>query len=81
MHVDISATKTCWFGESEKLIKQVFDRYRRLCQKSRTMPILLFNEADAVFSRRKDVGSSSVAQTETPSRTSSSKRWKPSTAS
>ena len=64
MHVDISATKTCWFGESEKLIKQVFDRYRRLCQKSRTMPILLFNEADAVFSRRKDVGSSSVAQTE-----------------
>ena len=64
MHVDISATKTCWFGESEKLIKQVFDHYRSLCRKSRVTPILLFNEADAVFSRRKDVGSSSVAQTE-----------------
>lgn len=64
MHVDISATKTCWFGESEKLIKKVFTDYRRLCKKSVIKPILLFNEADAVFSKRKDVGSGSVAQTE-----------------
>lgn len=64
MHVDISATKTCWFGESEKLIKKVFTDYRRLCEKSKIKPILLFNEADAVFSKRKDVGSGSVAQTE-----------------
>ena len=63
MH-DISATKTCWFGESEKLIKKVFTDYRRLCEKSKIKPILLFNEADAVFSKRKDVGSGSVAQTE-----------------
>ncbi len=64
MHVDISATKTCWFGESEKLIKKVFTDYRRLCEKSKVKPILLFNEADAVFSKRKDVGIGSVAQTE-----------------
>lgn len=64
MQVDISATKTCWFGESEKLIKKVFTDYRRLCEKSKIKPILLFNEADAVFSKRKDVGSGSVAQTE-----------------
>ena len=64
MHVDISATKTCWFGESEKLIKKVFTDYRCLCKKSVIKPILLFNEADAVFSKRKDVGSGSVAQTE-----------------
>lgn len=64
MHVDISATKTCWFGESEKLIKKVFTDYRRLCEKSKICPILLFNEGDAVFSKRKDAGSSSVAQTE-----------------
>lgn len=64
MHVDISATKTCWFGESEKLIKKVFTDYRRLCEKSKIKPILLFNEADAVFSKRKDVSSGSVAQTE-----------------
>lgn len=64
MHVDISTTKTCWFGESEKLIKKVFTDYRRMCDKSTRKPILLFNEADAVFSRRKDSNSSSVAQTE-----------------
>ena len=64
MHVDISATKTCWFGESEKLIKKVFTDYRSLCEKSKIKPILLFNEADAVFSKRKDVNSGSVAQTE-----------------
>lgn len=64
VHVDISATKTCWFGESEKLIKEVFSKYRRLCKRSKIKPILLFNEADAVFSKRKDSTSSSVAQTE-----------------
>lgn len=64
LHVDISATKTCWFGESEKLIKEVFENYRRLCGQSKLKPILLFNEADAVFSKRKDANSSNVAQTE-----------------
>lgn len=64
MHVDISNTKSMWFGESEKIIKQVFADYRRLCERSLVKPILLFNEADAIFSKRKDVGRSSVAQTE-----------------
>ncbi len=64
MHVDISQTKTCWFGESEKLIKGVFDNYRKLCKKSKIKPILLFNEADAIFAKRKDSTCSSVAQTE-----------------
>ncbi len=64
MHVDISATKSCWFGESEKIIKAVFTKYRKLCEKSKVKPILLFNEADAVFSKRKDSNSSNVAQTE-----------------
>ena len=64
LHVDISATKTCWFGESEKLIKEVFENYHRLCGQSKLKPILFFNEADAVFSKRKDANSSNVAQTE-----------------
>lgn len=64
MHVDISATKSCWFGESEKLIKEVFTKYRSLCEKKTKTPILLFNEADAVFSKRKDATASNVAQTE-----------------
>ncbi len=64
MHVDISATKSCWFGESEKLIKKVFTDYRRICEKSTIKPILLFNEADAIFSKRKDVNDSGPQQTE-----------------
>ena len=64
MHVDISNTKSMWFGESEKIIKQVFADYRRLCERSKVKPILLFNEADAIFSKRKDVSRSNVAQTE-----------------
>lgn len=64
MHVDISQTKSCWFGESEKMIKSVFARYRRLCKKSKLKPILLFNEADGVLAKRKDTRSSNVSQTE-----------------
>ena len=63
-HVDISSTKSCWFGESEKLIKDVFKKYEDLCEQSEKSPILLFNEADGIFSKRKDSDSSNVAQTE-----------------
>jgi SpoVK/Ycf46/Vps4 family AAA+-type ATPase len=67
MLVNIAETKSCWFGESEKKIKEVFDNYRNLVKNSEVAPILLFNEADAVIGKRKDVGNvgnSSVAQTE-----------------
>lgn len=64
MHVDISNTKSMWFGESEKIIKKVFADYRRLCERSKVKPILLFNEADAIFSKRKDVSHGNVTQTE-----------------
>lgn len=63
-HVDIAASKSCWFGESEKIIKRIFTDYRDLCKKEKLKPILLFNEADALISKRKDSNSSNVAQTE-----------------
>lgn len=63
-HVDIAASKTCWFGESEKLIKRIFTDYKDMCKHSDKKPILLFNEADALFSKRKDSNASNVAQTE-----------------
>ena len=63
-HVDIAASKTCWFGESEKLFKRIFTDYRSMCEKEERKPILLFNEADALFSKRRDVDSGSCAQTE-----------------
>jgi hypothetical protein len=62
--IDISETKSHWFGDSEKLIKQVFDQYRSLVDKSTTAPILLFNEADGIFTKRKTTGRSSTDQTE-----------------
>ena len=64
MLVDISQTKSMWFGESEKKIKEIFERYRCLVKSSKIAPILLFNEADAVIGKRKDVTSGNVAQTE-----------------
>ncbi len=62
--ISISETKSMWFGESEKLIKNVFDEYRKRVEKCEVAPILLFNEADCIFSTRKKIGSSSVDQTE-----------------
>lgn len=62
--VDISNTKSMWFGESEKKIKEVFEKYKTLVKAEAMTPILLFNEADAVIGKRKDVIIGSVAQTE-----------------
>lgn len=52
MQVDIAGLRDKWVGESEKNIKEVFARYRRLCKKSKVMPILFFNEADAIINTR-----------------------------
>lgn len=69
LRVDISNTKSCWFGESEKMIKRIFAKYKRMCDRARKnegekIPILLFNEADAVLSKRKDSTRGNLAQTE-----------------
>jgi AAA+ superfamily predicted ATPase len=64
MKVDVSKSKSAWFGESEKLIKKVFTSYASFAKECQQMPILLFNEADAIFSKRKDVNMGNVAQTE-----------------
>ena len=68
VHVDISESKSAWFGESEKRIKKVFTSYRNACEicgkKGEKIPILLFNEADAIISKRKDSTAGNVAQTE-----------------
>ena len=46
------AIKSKWIGESEKRLKQIFKTYRRLVRESEVAPILLFNEADAIFGKR-----------------------------
>jgi hypothetical protein len=66
MMIDISNTKSCWFGESEKKIKAIFKNYRHAVDNSKLTPILLLNEADAVIGKRKVINDSnhSVDQTE-----------------
>ncbi len=62
--VDISKTKSMWFGNSEKNIKRIFSEYQSYAEKSARMPILLFNEADAILSKRRAIDISQVSQTE-----------------
>ena len=50
--VDMSKLKSKWVGESEKTVKAVFKIYRSLCHSCDKAPILLFNEADAIFTKR-----------------------------
>lgn len=60
--VDMSELKSKWVGDSEKIVKGVFTTYRRMCRTRAVAPILLFNEADAIFSRRIDSPQDSVDQ-------------------
>lgn len=64
MRVDVDKIKSCWVGESEKNIKQLFDRYRAICKNSPLAPILLFNEADAVLGVRMEGASKAVDKME-----------------
>ena len=62
--VDVSQIKSCWVGESEKNIKDVFRKYRDCVRTSAKVPILLFNEADAVFGVRRASAESAVDKME-----------------
>jgi len=64
LRVNISETKDMWYGESEKRVKEIFDSYRKICRKSEQIPILLFNEADGILGKRRELSHSGVAQTE-----------------
>jgi len=64
LFVDISQSKSMWFGESEKRVKEIFDNYRKICNTSEIKPILLFNEADAILNKRQENSHSNVGQTE-----------------
>lgn len=61
MMVDLSQTKSKWFGESEKTVRKIFDDYSALLKSSKTEPILFINEADGLFTGRSMLGTSSSA--------------------
>ena len=56
MQVDISSIRDKWYGETEKIVKGIFESYAQKVKKSKRIPILLINEADAVLSVRTSLG-------------------------
>lgn len=52
-HVNIQEVRSCWVGETEKNTKQIFEAYRS--SNSGLKPILLFNEADGIISKRSSI--------------------------
>ncbi|MBR5638522.1 MAG: ATP-binding protein [Muribaculaceae bacterium] len=64
MMVDVPQIKSKWVGDSEKNIKAVFDRYREAVKRCKQAPILLFNEADAIFGVRKNGAENAVDKME-----------------
>jgi SpoVK/Ycf46/Vps4 family AAA+-type ATPase len=64
MQVNISEIKSMWVGESEKNVKAIFSRYRKLAKTCKHTPILLFNEADAIIGKRLENVSRSVDKME-----------------
>ena len=57
-HIDIGATISCWHGGTERNLSLLFEKYERLCKQAKSrgenIPILFFNEADALFGKRMD---------------------------
>ena len=53
--VDIAKIKSCWIGESEKNMREVFNNYRTAVNNSEIVPILLFNEADSIIHKRTEL--------------------------
>ncbi len=62
--VEISETKSVWYGESQKLVKKIFTDYEKARENEKRCPILLFNEADAIIGKRKVGSHSSTSETD-----------------
>jgi hypothetical protein len=65
MQVDISSIRDKYYGETEKAVRQIFNDYAQFVKKSKRIPILLINEADALLSVRTGIGTNaSIDKTE-----------------
>lgn len=51
-----------WVGDYEKHVKELFDQYESLVNRSPVCPILLFNECDAILGRRNEKGGDDAAE-------------------
>lgn len=62
--VEVSQLRSKWHGESERIVKGVFDDYRRAAAQADKAPIMLFNEADAIFTRRMENAERTIDKSE-----------------
>jgi len=62
--VNVDQIKSMWVGQSEKNIKAAFAAYKEMCSKKKIQPIMLFNEADAIFGIRREGAESAVDKME-----------------
>jgi AAA+ superfamily predicted ATPase len=63
--VDLSSMRSKWFGETEKLVKNMFSSYMQKVRHEKITPILLINEADGLLSVRQPLGKDSNSVTST----------------
>ncbi|MBR6251259.1 MAG: ATP-binding protein [Bacteroidales bacterium] len=64
LQVNLAEIKSKWVGESEKNIKLLFDNYLAYVKQCERTPILLFNEADGIISKRNEGCNSAVDKME-----------------
>ena len=62
--VNVSELRDKYVGTSEKRVKALFDNYRKAVTSSDIAPILLFNEADAIISKRSNSVANAVDKME-----------------
>ncbi|WP_339659719.1 ATP-binding protein [Croceibacter atlanticus] len=60
--VDMSELKSMWYGQSQKLVKGIFNDYIIICKEESRTPILLLNEADAILGIRNANASSTTGK-------------------
>jgi SpoVK/Ycf46/Vps4 family AAA+-type ATPase len=62
--VNVEEIKSKWVGETESNIRHMFRQYYELCKSQPVVPILLFNEADAILGKRKEGAETGVDKME-----------------
>ena len=64
LEADVAKLRNCFVGETEKNMRALFRDYRTACAENDRMPILLFNEADAILGKRMEGAVRSVDRME-----------------
>ena len=64
LQVNLATLRDKYVGETEKRVQSIFNTYRTLVQRCEKTPILLFNEADAIFGKRMEHTERSVDKME-----------------